>query len=578
MGFAARFRSSLSYPIAATLVLVTVVPMVLVGLLLTSYNRDHLETVEERYLVRQSVSLAGEISLFMSGHRTLLASTARALAAADQIDVDSFESLLQGIGSEPGRAFVYLQIIPRTGTGAFVRSPQLDLETRDILDDAMRAAHERALEGDQVEEVILDVPPGEAPKALISYPLRSRGSGVWGSLNGVLDLGPLQDKLGENTYSGFLVSVVDSAGVVVVSSIPSLRKMDLSSSLLVGDFLQSPQRISLTYDHPVVEEAGEVLGSMAPVTAFRWGVLMERPTSAAYAPVRVMQTRTLGFTAVAALIALGIGFALSRRLTNPIQELAATTSEIAEGNLAVRATVRGEDELALLGGNFNDMASNIESLVRKLKQALRQNQELFLETIRTLAAAIDAKDPYTRGHSERVSSYSMAISRHLGLNQDEVFRVHIAAILHDVGKLGIREGILNKPGGLSDDEFEIMRQHPSIGAQIMSPIRMLKDIIPGIRNHHETWDGKGYPDHLKGEEIPMVARIIGVADTFDAMTTTRPYQKAMTLDYVLAKMRSMSETRFDPVVVDAFMAAVESGDISPPPMSSVEETAHTEVS
>jgi HD-GYP domain-containing protein (c-di-GMP phosphodiesterase class II) len=577
MGLVARFRSSLTYPIAATLVLVTVVPMVLVGLLLTSYNRDHLETAEKQYLVRQSVSLANEISLFMSGHRTLVASTARALAAADRIDVDSFESLLQGIGSEPGRAFVYLQIIPRTGTGAFVRSPRLGKETRGILDEAMRSAHEQALEGDQVEEIILDVPSGETPKALISFPLRSRGSEVWGSLGGVLDLGPLQDKLGVNTYTGYLVSVVDKSGVAVISSIPGLRKVNLSGSPLVRNFLYSPQRITLDYVHPVDEDAGEVLGSVAPVPLFDWGVVMERPTSAAYAPVRVMQTRTFWSTAIATLISLGIGFTLSRRLISPLQNLASTTSQIAEGNLAVRATVRGGDEIALLGSNFNDMASNIEALVRKLKKALRQNQELFLETIRTLAAAIDAKDPYTRGHSERVSSFSMAISRHLGLNQEEVFRVHIAAILHDVGKLGIRESILNKPGGLSDDEFEIMRQHPSIGAQIMSPIRMLKDIIPGIRNHHETWDGTGYPDNLEGEQIPMVARIIGVADTFDAMTTTRPYQQAMTLDYVLAKMRSMSGSRFDPLVVDAFMAAVEAGDISPA-MTTIEEPASTEVS
>jgi HD-GYP domain-containing protein (c-di-GMP phosphodiesterase class II) len=445
------------------------------------------------------------------------------------------------------------------------------------LDAVLENARERALDGEQVEEIIYDVPQGQAPMALISFPLSSRGSGVWGSLNGVLDLGPLQDQLGENVYSGLLVSVVDNTGNVVISSIRSLRGVDLSESPLVQGFLYSPQRITLTYEHPVETDAGEVLGSVAPVRILDWGVVMERPTAEAYAPVRIMQTRTLGFTAIAALISLGLGFTLSRRLIIPLQNLASTTSQIAEGNLAVRASVRGEDEIALLGSNFNDMASNIEALVRKLKQALRQNQELFLETIRTLAAAIDAKDPYTRGHSERVSSYSMAISRHLALSQDEVFRVHIAAILHDVGKLGIRESILNKPGGLSDDEFEIMRQHPAIGAQIMSPIRMLKDIIPGIRNHHETWDGKGYPDRLKGDEIPMVARIIGVADTFDAMTTTRPYQQAMTLEYVLAKMRSMSGSRFDPNVIDAFMAAVESGDVSPP-VSNVEKPASTEVS
>ena len=577
MGFASRFRSSLTYPIAATLVLVTVVPMVSVGLLLISYNRTHLETVEKRYLGRQAVSLAGETSLFMDGHRTQLESTARALAAAKSVDVDAFEELLQGLGNQPGSSFVYLQIMTREGAGAYVKSPRLGSATFSVINEAAQEAHDTALEGIRVEDLILDLPGSDAPKAVFAFPLTSPTSRVWGTLTGALDLEPLQNKLGENTYAGLLVSIVDGSGRVVVSSVPSLRGVTLTGSPLVQDFLNNPQRITRTYDHPIELDIGEVLGSVAPVRELNWGVVMERPTAAAYAPVRVMTHRTLGLSVLAALIALGIGSVLGRRLIIPLQNLASTSSEIAEGNLAVRATVRGEDEIARLGSNFNDMAGNIEALVRRLKQALRQNQELFLETIKTLATAIDAKDPYTRGHSDRVSSFSMAISRHLGLTQEEVFQVHIAAILHDVGKLGIRESILNKPGGLSDEEFDIMRQHPSIGAQIMSPIRMLKDIIPGIRNHHETWDGQGYPDSLKGEEIPMVARIIGVADTFDAMTTTRPYQQAMTLDYVLAKMRSMSGTRFDPVVVDAFIAAVESGDISPP-TSGAEQSLSAEVS
>jgi putative nucleotidyltransferase with HDIG domain len=285
-------------------------------------------------------------------------------------------------------------------------------------------------------------------------------------------------------------------------------------------------------------------------------------------------------SAVAGLVALGLGFILSRRLIGPLRQLADISSEISEGKLSVRSDVQGDDEIAQLGRNFNHMAENIESLVRKLKHALRQNQELFLETIRTLAAAIDAKDPYTKGHSERVSAYSMAIARHLGLGFDDIFHVRIAAILHDVGKLGVRDGILNKPGGLTDEEYEIMRRHPGIGAQIMTPISKLKSIIPGIRNHHETWDGRGYPDKLKGEQIPMVARIIGVADTFDAMTTNRPYQKAMPLAHVTAKMKAMAGTRFDPEVVVAFSAAVDAGDIMPPePWSEGDGLAsHQEVS
>jgi putative nucleotidyltransferase with HDIG domain len=261
-----------------------------------------------------------------------------------------------------------------------------------------------------------------------------------------------------------------------------------------------------------------------------------------------------------------------------LQGLAGVTTQIAEGDLAVRASLSGDHEIARLAANFNNMAGSIEALVRRLRQALRQNQELFLETIRTLAAAIDAKDPYTRGHSERVSSYSMAIAKHLGLSQDEVFRIRIAAILHDVGKLGIRDGILNKPGILTDDEFAVMRRHPDIGAQIMSPIRMLKDIIPGIRNHHEAWDGRGYPDRLRAEEIPLVARIIGIADTFDAMTTNRPYQTAIPLSDVLERMRSMAGTRFDPAVVDAFLAAAAAGDITPPGTEPAASTERKEVS
>ncbi len=569
MGFLERLRSSLTYPIAATLVLVTVVPMVAVGLALISSSRTHLTTVENRFLGRQAVSLAGELSLFVDTHRTQLQSAARALAAAELIDADGFGELLQGMANEPGRAFVSLQIVPTEGIGAFAALPNLNPATVRLIDAAVQEAHLRTVRGEAVQEVLLELPPGEAPKAIFAFPLRSRDGEIWGSLSGALDLGPLQDRLGANTYAGLMVSVVDDRGRVVISSRPEMRRIDASASPLVRDFLSNPQRLTLTYEHPLGDQ-GEVLASMAPAGVLGWGVLIERPAAEAYAPVRTNQLRTLGLIALAALVALGIGFALSRRLITPLQSLAATTSQLADGNLTVRATVRGADEIALLGSNFNNMAGNIEALVRRLRQALRQNQELFLETIRTLAAAIDAKDPYTRGHSERVASYAMAISRHLGLSQEEVFRVHIAAILHDVGKLGIRDGILNKPGGLSDEEFEVMRQHPAIGAQIMSPIRMLKDIIPGIRNHHETWDGTGYPDRLKGEQIPMVARIIGVSDTFDAMTTTRPYQQAMTLDYVLTKMRSMVGSRFDPKVIDAFTAAVSAGDISPPTQGSQE--------
>ena len=564
MGLLKRFNSSLTYPITATLVLVTVVPVALAGWLFASYNREHLTTVEKLYLNRQAVSLANEVDHFFSSRNTYLESTARALAVSSADDVASFESFLEAMASEAGPSFAYLQILNTEGEGSYVYDPRLQGEEVELLSSLVRSAQDQTLRGDPSPEYRLELRADRPPWAILVFPLKARDGLTWGSLAGVLDFANLERRFSENTFSGLYVSVIDGDGRVILSSAASLRGASLAESPLIRDFLTRPLALTSTYTNPMNSDVGEVLGSAAPVTSLGWGVLLERSTSMAFAPVRVMQQRTLMVSAIAGLVALGLGFILSRRMIHSLQELAHISSEISEGKFSVRSEVHGEDEIAQLGSNFNHMAENIESLVRKLKHALRQNQELFLETIRTLAAAIDAKDPYTKGHSERVSAYSMAIARHLEFGFDDVFHVRIAAILHDVGKLGIEDGILNKPGGLTDEEYEIMRRHPVIGAQIMAPISKLKTIIPGIRNHHETWDGKGYPDKLEGEQIPMVARIIGVADTFDAMTTNRPYQKSMSLEYVVDKMKSMAGTRFDPVVVNAFTAAVDAGDIMPP--------------
>jgi len=575
MGLLRRFRSSLTYPIAATLVLVTVVPVALAGWLFASYNREHLTTVEKLYLNRQAVSLAGEVDHYLTSRGTFLESTARALAVSGGDDPAAFESYLGGIANEAGTSFAFLQILDLSGGGSYVYDPSLTNEDLKRLKDLAQSAQTSAVEGDPLPDFRVEPAAGRAPWAILAYPLVDPDSGVWGSLAGVIDFSELESSFNSSTFSGLFVGVIDESGRLILTSRPELRGTSLASSPLVRDFLTRPLALTLTYDDPKLPDVGEVLGSAAPVTSLDWGVVLERPTAIAFAPVKIMQHRTLLVSAIAGLVALGLGFLLSRRLIRPLQELARISSEISEGKLSERFELGGEDELARLGHNFNQMAENIESLVRRLKHALRQNQELFLETIRTLAAAIDAKDPYTKGHSERVSSYSMAIARHLGLDFDDVFNVRIAAILHDVGKLGIEDGILNKPGGLTEEEYAVMRRHPDIGAQIMAPISKLKTIIPGIRNHHETWDGTGYPDRLAGEEIPLVARIIGVADTFDAMTTNRPYQRAMPLSHVVEKMRTMAGTRFDPEVVDAFSAAVTAGDITPPDAAPTDQPAET---
>jgi putative nucleotidyltransferase with HDIG domain len=572
-----RFRSHLSYPIAATLVLVTVVPVALVGYLLATYNRDHLTTLEKQALTRQAVNLASEVSLIIAGHETRFQATRRVIEANPDASEDRLSSALTQTAEDLSGAVAYLQVVDRRGEGPFARDPSLGESRWRQLRTVVRTSSNAALGG--AVQRGFDA-AGTPLVSVISLPLASGEELPWGALTGVFDLGSVQDRLAEGALGGFLVSLVDRSGRVIAASDEAAIGRDDSTSPLLEHILGAPTPLRLTRTYAVERdgESAEYLGSVAPVPGVEWAVVVERTTAEAFAPVRGMQFRTALVTGAAALIALAVGFVLSRRLTSPIQELDRVSTEIAEGNLAVRAPEEGRDELARLATNFNHMAGSVEALVRKLKHALRQNQELFLETIRTLAAAIDAKDPYTRGHSERVSSYSMAIAKHLGLDPEAVFRIRTAAILHDVGKLGIEDGILNKPAGLTEDEFAVMRRHPEIGAQIMAPIRMLRDIIPGIRNHHETWDGHGYPDRLQGDQIPMVARIIGVADTFDAMTTTRPYQKAMTLDFVLEKMRAMSGSRFDPQVVDALLAAVHSGDVTPPRPTTEPSTPTLEVS
>ncbi len=187
--------------------------------------------------------------------------------------------------------------------------------------------------------------------------------------------------------------------------------------------------------------------------------------------------------------------------------------------------------------------------------------ELFYNSIMTLVSAIEAKDEYTKGHTERVTKYSVIIGNKLGLNEIEMKNLELSALLHDIGKIGIPDNVLLKPGKLTDEEFEMIKTHPSKGAAILSHIKSMKDIIPGIRHHHEYYDGRGYPDKLKGEEIPLIARIISVADSFDAMVTDRPYRKGLPIEEAARRLKENKGTQFDPHIVDTFITLLEDGEI-----------------
>ena len=212
---------------------------------------------------------------------------------------------------------------------------------------------------------------------------------------------------------------------------------------------------------------------------------------------------------------------------------------------------------------LQDMNRNLEGKVRdRTKQVAEKHQELrtaYIQTIRALAEAVDAKDAYTRGHSERVGVYASKITHEMGFQKEFIERVYIAGLLHDVGKIGVRDAIITKPDRLTPDEYEEIKRHPEIGARILQPVAFLADVVPCVRHHHEWYDGsdRGYPDRLAGDAIPLPSRIILVADTVEAMTSDRPYRKALPLDVVYAELTKYSGSQFDPACVDAFLRLLD---------------------
>jgi putative nucleotidyltransferase with HDIG domain len=187
--------------------------------------------------------------------------------------------------------------------------------------------------------------------------------------------------------------------------------------------------------------------------------------------------------------------------------------------------------------------------------------ELFLDTIQAMVASIDAKDPYTTGHSQRVSEFSVAIGRHMNLSEPDLHQLRIGALLHDIGKIGIPDAILGKPGHLNQEETATMREHPTIGANIMKNVRLLRDELPALAEHHEHIDGTGYPNGISGEQLSLFGRIVAVADVFDALTSIRPYRQPMEVEEVFHRMKQDSGTHFDDVCVQALIQAYLAGEI-----------------
>jgi PAS domain S-box-containing protein/putative nucleotidyltransferase with HDIG domain len=197
------------------------------------------------------------------------------------------------------------------------------------------------------------------------------------------------------------------------------------------------------------------------------------------------------------------------------------------------------------------------NILKDVNRAHKELQDIYYELLLAFSTAIDAKSPWTRGHSERVTRYATMIAREMGVDGNDLDNLRIAGLLHDIGKIGTYDVILDKPSNLTDDELSIVKMHPVNGEKILRPIKGLKRILPIVRSHHERWDGKGYPDGLKGEDIPLLARILFVADSYDSMTSDRPYRPSPGREYAISELKRCAGTQFDPDIVEAFLRVIE---------------------
>lgn len=290
-----------------------------------------------------------------------------------------------------------------------------------------------------------------------------------------------------------------------------------------------------------------------------WRIVLSLPERVVYAPLAALRyTLVIGL-----LLALAVVFALThialRRQTAPLEALEAATRRVAEGRFDEPVMVQSTDEFGTLARAFNSMSRELGAQFERQRALQQQLDQLNWETLTAFARTIDAVSPWTAGHSERVTLGALEIGRRLGLPAEELELLHRGGLLHDIGKVGVPASILDKPGQLEVAEYEQIKLHPTIGARILAPIGALQRALPLVLHHHELLDGSGYPDGLRGEQIPPLVRILTVADVFDALVSERPYRAAWPVDQAIAYLRQNAGTKFDAAAVEVLAAATATG-------------------
>jgi len=567
--------------VLGALLMVSVLPLGLYHRLVLQLSQEKLvdtERVQQTDLVR---SLAQEIQHFESNLTQQLMSERQILTLSgltDNVEDPAAEPkvthLLENFVESNPTTFIYLTAVGKNGKGTSASQGNFRAEEDPFVAKSLQRAFVTCLQSQKLQMVKfrsdpLAIAPDNRPAFVVAIPLKDVNDNFTGMLAAVVSLETILHRLQDASVRGRTVFLVDHSGHIVAhhdakNFVPG---SDAGENALVAQVRSLPRELrnteTMRFSQIVDKHSVEMIGTYSTFPELNWAVIAERSLDAAQSDTGVneLNRQALVFVSIVVLAAIVVGYFFAVGISGPIRSLAASTRAISRGEFHQRSPERGALEISQLAVNFNKMAGDIEEFIERLKEAAEENRELFIGSIRMLAAAIDEKDPYTRGHSGRVAKYSTLIAQEMGLSAEELDKLRISALLHDVGKIGVEDRVLKKPGALTPEEFGLMKQHTVKGANIMRPVSQLKEMLPGIELHHEHMDGRGYPYGLQGPQIPLMARIIGVADTLDAMTTNRPYQSAMELDFALERIRSLTGTKFDGAVVDALEAAVQHGKL-----------------
>jgi HD-GYP domain-containing protein (c-di-GMP phosphodiesterase class II) len=569
-------RVPLLYVILGVLLAISVVPMYFYSVQIETMNRERLKTNEMLLQNTVTRSLADEISQHQEALRMMLANLSSSIQvmmlaspsgtdlSAQRLLTPELRAMLENfVSSSNDIAYATLLNADAKGVSAGRIEPDAFLQRE--LERAYQAAREGRIYSGQP----LMVGSGKSAHTvmLVSSPIvvDKRFLGMIGS---VVDMDYLIRRLQQVNQSGLMPYVVDSQGRLVAAATPQYATgQDMTHFDIVRSFVDEGAKAQLaaTREFSIHNENGknttQMLGTYSPVTSLDWAVVVQKPREEAYRGIYEMQRTGRLLAWLAVFVSVGLSIFSARRITSPLQVLAQSSQAIARGDFSQRVHLKTRTEIGELAATFNTMSEELEQFVEDLKRAADENKALFMGSIQMLAGAVDEKDPYTRGHSDRVTKYSLMIAEEMGLDPGFLEILRVSAQLHDVGKIGIEDRILKKPGALTPEEFEIMKTHTTRGANILRPVPQLREMLPGIELHHEALNGRGYPYGLKGEEVPLLARVIAVADTFDALTTNRPYQRAHDPLEALRIIQSISGQRLDPGAVAALLAVFQRGEI-----------------